>query len=430
MGKDNLYTLLPQIVSIFFGTLTLLLVPRMLEPVAYSQIVFWNVILSFLMLSDLGLSNVYSRKLPALLRTSKFEEAEELQSTTAVFAIAGSFIFALVASGLFYTKFESVSVAFLIFLAAMGSTCSDLASGFFISNKDYKKFCFLSVTSSLFRLSVIPAVYFYGLHAWFIVMVVIYLGVSVYFFRNFYISIHRFRMELVRRYVLEGFFLLAITLLWSQIFSLPRLSASVFYPDGVLARYGLLTAVFSIISGMTIAYFVPVTREIYAMYGDNASHAVEYVFNLLHKIQPLSVAVFIMAFFAAPLLNLLFPKYGIDPLFFRVMCLSIFFLPLLCSIGSLYVAATRGKLYLIIILISLTCTGMLFFLSNGEDILPAIALPLCTFIFSSLMVLFLPSVVEIGKRHKNSSYVFLMKNTSIALLGLILLLADYHFKFL
>jgi hypothetical protein len=420
--------LIPQVVSISFGTLTLLLVPRMLEPSEYAQIVFWNVILSFVMLSDLGLSNVYSRKLPALLQTSKYKEAEALQSTTAIFAIAGSCIFAIGASALFYNKFESILVASLIFCASISMTGASLATSFLISNKKYQKFCFLAVVSSCLRLFVIPAVYFYGVSAWFVVTVIISACISIYFFQTFHIRIKGFSIRAVKDHIIEGCVLLLIALLWNQLLVIPRFSASMLYPNEMLAQYGLLTSVFSVVSGMAIAYFIPISRKIYAMYGDSSLDTFDYVLDELYRAQPLSVVVFIACFLSAPLLTLLFPEYEINPFFFRVMCLSILFFPLFFGIGAIYISAKKSGLYLFLLLISFFCTGFMFLLNNTGNILPAIALPLGVFIFSTLRLFFLYKVIYMNNERKRKIYTYWLQNSLWLFLAVVFLLLNNFFK--
>ena len=115
--KNSKYTLSANIVNQIFGMLIFLTVPNILSQSEYAQTVYISVLMSFIILSDFGMSFVYSRTMPSVYHNEDSFTIEEFNQTFFWFRIIMSILGSVVIGAIYYIKYENLlNTIFLTFL--------------------------------------------------------------------------------------------------------------------------------------------------------------------------------------------------------------------------------------------------------------------------------------------------------------------------
>ena len=111
-SRDNL---IANIAQQTVGLVLAVAVPFFLSVDEYAQVTVITVLIAFLPLSDLGLSIIYCRKLPALYDNKNTNEVNRWNATVIHFKLYTSLIFALLISSYYFYRYQFVLNAILLF---------------------------------------------------------------------------------------------------------------------------------------------------------------------------------------------------------------------------------------------------------------------------------------------------------------------------
>jgi hypothetical protein len=348
--------------------LILLILPNFLSKQAFSETIFIATIFSFIVIADLGFSQVYSRIIPAMNSKKKFKEIEVWDCTLINFGLLFSSTISFFFSVLYFIKFDSAFRALLFlplmplnFLINFNVTKTSSLGDF----SAYKK---LISIKSILSLTIIPFSFFFGVTGWLLgtLFPLIFL---VAYSRNFI----RFKFpvnfwNLLSPHLKEGLIRSVIGLIWVQLLNLGRLFASFNYSINNLAEYGVSTFVYQSLSAIIISAYLPVTVETLKRFGLNKKKAISYALNIPPKLILIFSFLIIIASELSPFFfRYLFPSYKPEPLIQAIMISSLLCFPFFLAFGNCFIGGKKFIHYIISMLFGFTA-GWLISYCYGNNI--------------------------------------------------------------
>ena len=103
--KNNKESIITNLIQQAAAIIIFLVVPNFLTVENYGQVVFVGVLLSFTTFSDLGLSLVYGRIMPAIYKTENLEGAKIWNQTTFSFKFYTGMIFGFIIGLIYFNKY-------------------------------------------------------------------------------------------------------------------------------------------------------------------------------------------------------------------------------------------------------------------------------------------------------------------------------------
>jgi O-antigen/teichoic acid export membrane protein len=345
-SKDTVITnLTQQGVSIII----FLLLPNLLTVDGYAQITYVAVLLSFMMLSDIGVTSVYNRKMPAVYYSGNVDEMNDWNTTVFWFRFFTSLGFAVVISAVYFNKHNNIINSLILAMVVPLLTIASFYISKYTVQSDFSVYRRINSFQAYTKLLVLPFTYLFGLTGWFISQSVsgifaLFAIKGKIFPDKCYINTH-----LIKPHLIEGLLLVATTFMWTQLLGSARFFSSFYYPNVVTAQYGLINSGYQIISSLVIAAFLPVTVYLLKFIKTDEEQAVDYVFNKIIKSIPV---VFVLTAVSAEITPFLlikfFPKYNIDSLTAKVLIFSLITYPILVIIGNLFIGKKKTLHYLVL----------------------------------------------------------------------------------
>jgi len=353
---DSRDSILANIAQQAAGVIIFLLVPALLGVREYGQVIFVVTLISFVPFSDLGVSTVYNRKMPAIYARGNEEEARTWNVTAFRFKLIGAVLFGVAAGLVYWGKYQGMfnALAFSL-LMPLGAVIS-----FFIAQRivqgRFRQARDLTAIQALSQLLLIPGAAFLSIAGWFAGQLI---GIALLFFRK---DLRTMAAECLKRSASinwtlitanlpEALMLSLISMLWLQLLSSGRLYAAFFYPDAVLAKYGLVNAIYQMGLSLVIAAFIPQTIKVYRMLEADATAAVEYALKSALISMPVIWTFVVFCLLGVPpLLDIFYPKYQVEYGLFAPLILSLVNCAVMATLGSLLVGSGRYRLYLALLI--------------------------------------------------------------------------------
>ena len=345
-SKDNLEA---NIAQQAVGFVLVITVPLLLSVEEYAQVVVVSVLIAFLPLADLGLSIIYSRKLPALYGDKNTNEVISWNATVSRFKLYTSLIFALVVSSYYFYRYQNVLNATLLFCFVVFTSVVAYVIANATVQSDFRYIRNLIILQVLAKLTVLPSVWIADVKGWFFGQLFSLLALLLN--KRFRLSLQHQNAkpdwELVKSNLAQGFLFSLVATLWLQLAFSGRFYASFAYPDSVVAQYGLLGSIYQIVIALSIAAFVPQTIKIYRLLEQDEIVAINYAFKLTVYSAPIFMLLSLVLTYISPLvIETLFRKYNVDRTLYAPMMLSLFNVGLMVTQGSLLIGFGKARLYL------------------------------------------------------------------------------------
>lgn len=349
-SRDNL---IANVAQQTVGLVLVVAVPFFLSVDEYAQVTVITVLIAFLPLSDLGLSIIYCRKLPALYDNKNTNEVNRWNATVIHFKLYTSLIFALLVSSYYFYRYQFVLNAILLFCFVVFTSIFAYVIANATVQTDFRYIRNLTFLQVLAKLTVLPSVWVAGINGWFFGQLFSLLALVLN--KRFRLPLQHLYAkpdwELLKKNLSQGLLFSMVTTLWLQLMSSGRFYASFAYPDSIVAQYGLLGSFYQIIIALSIAAFVPQTIKIYRLFEQDEVTAINYSFKLALYSAPIFMIISLVLIYISPyFLETLFNKYKVDRALYAPMMLSIFNLGIMTSMGSLLICFDKAKLYLISVL--------------------------------------------------------------------------------
>lgn len=367
MIKSLRDTLSTNIVQQAVGVVMFLLLPNILTVNDYAKIVFISVLLSFSMVSDMGISLVYSRKLPGLHHANERSEIAIWMSSVFWFLSFSSFAFGVVITVFYLIKYgEALVGLFLVVLPISMAVTSFLVSTY-SSTGDFRTYRNINISSSIARLCGIPLVLQFGTVGWIQSSVLANLVGMRFSPSKIVPPIKDVRLELIFEHLKEGIALGAIAFVWQQLMTTGRLLASINYDSQLIAGYGLVNSATQIVVSILIALHVPLSVQVLKLVHVNRSQALDFVFKVLNISMPLVLIGAIVAAEVSPFLfEFFFEKYNLDTKVIFYLVGSLIFLPPMLILGNLFVGTQKLMPYFLILIFSVVLNFIFFEILGGQ----------------------------------------------------------------
>lgn len=341
--------------------LILLLVPKLLPVADYGRVSVMLTLLSVLPLADLGLSNVYNRKLPGLLADQDHPAVQGWNSLVLRLRVWGSAACAVIAATGYYLKYQDPWVAGLLLPMGFASGCTTLLVTRYTAMSQFTTVTRLNVAQAVLRLTTIPFCAAMGLAGWCLGALASATGVLL--FSNVRRNLYRdwiapaLDRKTVLRALPEGLSLVAVSFLWMQLLYIGRSYAAFAYGDVDTASYGLVNSGYQFAASLLIAFFVPQTITTYRLIKASKREALSEVLRILTLFFPINAAITLAGTMAAPfVLRWLFPNYAVPAGVNDGLLLSLLAYPQLLLLGSLLIGLGKSRLYLMLTLLCLVAS--------------------------------------------------------------------------
>ena len=366
--KNNKVTIISNVVQQVCSIVIFLTIPNILHIDGYAKVVFVSTLLSFMTFADLGLSFVYSRKMPAIYVSSNMQEAKRWNETVFTFRIAMAFLFGFVIGLIYYVKYQEPLNTVLLFMMPVMTVIPSFFIAQHTALSNFATYRRINSFQAVARLVTIGGVIFLGIEGWFVSQLLASLLAVVIVLKAgglpTKISIDS---RLLKEHFIEGVLLGLITTLWVQLLGSGKVFASFMYADAQISQYGLMNTGYQIIAALIVAAFIPQTVKVYGMIETNLQAALEYVFRTILYAIPIVVGLTIVSREITPyVLMYFFPKYQVDPLILDSLIFSLPFYPIIVTLGAILVAKKKSPAYLLLIAISLVLNWMLIMLLNPD----------------------------------------------------------------
>jgi O-antigen/teichoic acid export membrane protein len=349
-SRDNLVA---NIAQQAVGLVLAIAVPILLSVEEYAQVTVVSVLIAFLPLADLGISIIYSRKLPALYGEKNTNEIATWNATVSRFKLYTSLLFAFIISSYYLHRYQHLLNAILLFCFVVLTAVVAYVIANATVQSDFRYIRNLAIAQVLAKLSVLPGVWAAGVKGWFLGQL---FGVLALVFnkRLRFVLQHLLAKPdwaLVKLNLVQGLLFSLVATLWLQLVSSGRLYASFAYPDGIVAQYGLLGSIYQIVIALSIAAFVPQTIKIYRLLEQDEASAINYALKLTVYSAPVFIISSLVLTYVSPLvIEILFRKYNVDSRLYAPLMLSLFNAGLMVTQGSLLIGFGKAKLYLATVL--------------------------------------------------------------------------------
>jgi O-antigen/teichoic acid export membrane protein len=327
--------------------------PNLLDKAAYAETVFVGVLMSFIVLADMGLSLVYRRVVPALDMQSLLhqDEIKNWNATALGFGLISASVFSLAMTTVYAARYGFSAKALLLlaysilyFWLSFHVNRETAAQNF----AGYRRTVGLRAGSSLL---VIPLVAMMGVSGWFLGLLAAALLTMLVTGRQLLEPLGRIDWSRVRQYLPEGWILCLTSATWLQQLNFGRLYAGLQYGPEALAHYGVASAAYLSLSTLVISIFLPMTVAVMARFGRSEAEAFEYAAQRISaSVWWVAGGSLLVAELTPYVFALLFPGYNFEPLMLRTLLMSMVFYPFFIMLGSCLVAKQQSVIYLLITL--------------------------------------------------------------------------------
>lgn len=333
--------------------LLFIVIPNVLPVADYALTVIAGIILSFLRFPDLGLSLVYGRDAPHLYASGNNRLLESWNRTVLWFgALAGS-AGGIIAAIALHANGGAIGYAMLLAMVPPLAALSSAYLSFAAASANFRRYRDVQILLAIGRLLAIPLAFFMGLIGWFIAHVAALLLVLVKSGIAWMPRPPRVDWQLTKVHLPSAVQLAVITLIWSQLLDSARLLAAVHYDTEAIAAYGIIVAGYQSAYSLIIAAFLPMSVRTLQLMGSDDQAAVDYVRHVIQRSLPVVFVLTVIAAELAPwVLNLLFPRYAIDPVAPRIVVYGLCVMPIVATVGNLLVGKKRNGMYLVILVLS------------------------------------------------------------------------------
>lgn len=361
VSRPGRQTLIANLAQQLSSLVLMLSLPNLIDKESYSKIVYVSVLLSFMVVSDLGMSLVYGRRVPALIAKGKMQLVRQWDSSVLGFGMFSTIVFSFVIMTLFWLKYRQIGYAIIL----MGIPVAVYWSSFIVSqltvSQDFSQYRRVVTARSVLMLVIVPLAWAWNLLGWFIGQIVALTTVLFLIGRKLLTPFGRIRWRLIRIHILEGLTLAAVTAAWMQLLNFGRIYASFKYSAETLAHYGVAGAAYQSISALLISIFLPVTVGILSRFGHSDTAAIEYIGEMLTRTVWWTLfGGLVVAELAPHLLAILYPTYLFDRWMVYALLLGIVYYPFFLVFGNFLVGKHRAGLYLTIV-----CASLLVALVTG-----------------------------------------------------------------
>lgn len=409
-SRDNLISnIVQQSSAVVIG----IVVPMLLGIQEYAQVTVLSVLLGFMPLADLGMSIVYTRKMPSLYTAEDLNEISKWNSTIIRFRLYGSLIFGGVTSAYYLQRYQHGLNVVMLFVFVVVSVLFLFVTANATVQSDFRYIRNISMVQALGRLTILPGVWVAGVKGWFLGQL---FGIVVTFFnRRLRVVLHgaltdhkRMDWSLIKVNLFQGVIFSMVTTLWLQLLSSGRICAAFVYPDAVVAQYGLVSAIYQIVVSMSIAFFVPQTIKIYRLLAQDQIIAIDYAYKLVVYSAPVFILLGVGLTLIAPTaVKIIFPKYNIDRSLYAPFMLSLFNCGVMVTQGSLLIGMRKAKTYLFLIsLAAITYFGFINFFKSDTHYHAAAEAQLLTLSTYSVAIVLMVYFITRKKMTKNKMIWF------------------------
>jgi O-antigen/teichoic acid export membrane protein len=365
-----------------------LAVPNILSKGDYAQLIFISVLLSFMVLSDFGMSFVYSRKMPSVYHKNDLKEIEIYNQTFFWFRITMSIFGSIIISVIYFIKYGVlINSILLLFL----NPFTILITFFIVQysvQEDFKVYKDINIRNSLLKVFIVPFSYVAGLSGWIFGQIIASLIIIRYIKKDVFFKFSNFNFSLIQKHFFEGLILLINFFFWNQLLNSGRLFATMSFEDSEIAQYGLTNAGYSLLLTLSISIFLPVTVASLKIMQTETTKAIEQLFNVILKTTLLISLTTIIAIEVAPyLFKIFFPKYSIDLEILKYQLLSLMALPLVATLGNIFIGL-KEPVKLIFINASSFVLSYMVFMNFKEKIVSAAIAQCIGVTFLGLCLLF------------------------------------------
>ncbi len=299
-----------------------------------------------MMLSDLGVAFVYNRNMPAVYYSGHTETVTDWNTTVFWFRLITSVAYSIVISVVYLVKYADPLNTFFLLMLAPLLTITSFSISKFTAQSDFTVYRRINSFQAFTKLIVLPLVFWFGLAGWFVSQAVSGMLTMVAIKGRIFPTKYYINIKIIKDHFIEGLLLVFTTFMWSQLLSSGRLFASFYYPNSIIAQYGLLNTGYQILASLIVAAFLPVTVTVFKLIETNEDQAIEHIFNAILKTIPV---VFILAVVVSEIspfiMAKLFKKYAIDSIITKSLIFSIITYPIVVTIGNLFIAKKKTLYY-------------------------------------------------------------------------------------
>lgn len=376
--QNSRYNLTANIFQQISSLLVAIFVPIFLGVADYAQITLVGVLIAFVPIADLGISIIYTRQLPALYASENVNQIRTWNLTVMRFRLLASLIFGGTISIYYFYRYQNGLNTFALFAMVVINIGIGFATINATVQSDFLWIRNITTGQSLGRLTTIPLVWISGIKGWFLGQLISIC--MVFFSRKTRTVLHEAMTDssnidwaLIKANLPEGVILSMVATLWLQMTSSGRIYASFFYPDYVIAQYGIVGSIYLIIVSLGIAAFVPQTIKIYRLVMQDSHSAINYAYRLILYSAPIFMLASLVLVYVAPFaVDRLFPKYNVDKGLYAPLMLSLLNLAVMVTQGSLLIGMGKAKSYLTLIgLAVIAYLGFAVLFSNGTTYVAA-----------------------------------------------------------
>lgn len=352
------------------GVALFLILPNLLEVREYGYLTVLATIISMSMIADLGFGHIYNRRMPSLVSVGPEEAVRTWNTTTLYFKLFGYTVFGLVAAFYYCAKTGHWNTFFLVILLCLSGVLASFQAAWNVAQSRFSEAKQLSMAQAIGRLLCIPAAAVLGVAGWLIGQIasnlapLVYRGQRKYVFGVFR-DFPRFDRSLIKEHLPEALSLCLISPIWAQFMASGRFYAVLYYPEEIIAQYGLAGALYQIGTALIIAAFVPQTVRLNRLFATDPDAAVNYAFKISAYGTLLVFAGSVISLVLAPwFLHHAFPKYNIPELLIAPLLLSVVNCAVVSVFGTIMMCMGRSWLYLAVLSGSFALTigmaGILF----------------------------------------------------------------------
>jgi hypothetical protein len=355
VNSSSRQTLVANLAQQASALILILVLPNILEKTAYAETVFVSVLLSFIVIADLGLSLVYGRIVPALVGQQDDRATRSWDASVLGFGLVSAAAFAIVIASIYMIKFGNLLQAALLLPLPIISYWISFHISRSTVRGDFAEYRRAISLRALSTLLCLPLAIKLGLFGWFWGQLAASLLVVAIFNKKLLEPVGAIEWKLMQGHLYEGLILCAVTALWLQLLNFARLYASLNYSSEIIANYGIVSSANQSLSTLLISAFLPVTVGVLRRFGESDEAALDYVIQVLKKCRLWIFSGTIIAIEAAPLLfGWLFPDYQLGFWEIFPLLLGIIYYPFFILWGNIFVGKRRFGLYLVIISLNLS----------------------------------------------------------------------------
>lgn len=349
--KNNLRMTLGNLAQQGSALLILLLVPKLLSIADYGRASVILTFLSLLALADLGLSNVYNRKIPAYLADGDSDAVRVWNSMTLHMRVWGTLICAALVAAFYFLKYQDWQVASLLLPVGFCIGCASFLVTRYTAMSQFQTTTRLNVWQSVARLTTIPFCATLGLAGW--CLGTLTSAVCVLTMRDVRRDLRRdwlgggLRRDIILKSLPESLSLVGVTFLWMQLLYVGRSYAALFFADTDAAIYSLVNSGYQFAASMLIAFFIPQTIKTYGLLKTSRTEAIAQTLKLISIFFPINATLTIFGTWLSPwVLRYIFPTYDVPLGVNDGILLTLIVYPQLLLLGTLLVGIGKSRLYL------------------------------------------------------------------------------------